>query len=161
MHDSVLRWVASRVDASGLADRETLEVGSLNVNGSARTFFRGRYVGVDMREGPGVDVVGNGHDLPFERASFEVVVCTEVLEHDEAFWLTLREIRRVLRPHGSLLLTTRGNGFGEHREPTDVFRFMPDSMPVLANIAGCVVLEARLDPEVPGIFVHGIRHDLP
>lgn len=165
MHDSVRAWVADRVARHRLAPiGPVLEVGSLDVNGSVRDLFEasaanGGYTGLDMRPGPGVDLVASAHSIPFGEDSFAVVVCTEVLEHDPAFWRTLTEIRRVLAPGGHLLLTTRGNGFGEHREPIDVFRFMPDAIPVLAELAGCDVIAGGTDPEVPGIFLHGFRYD--
>ena len=155
MHDSVMTWVRQQVD--GLTSASTLEVGSLDVNGSVRSFFTGEYVGIDMRAGPGVDIVGTGDRLPFDDASFDVVVSTEMLEHDRSFWLSMAEMGRVLRHGGHLILTTRGNGFGEHNEPSDYFRFMPSSMFVLLELATCNAVVTELDPEVPGIFVHGIR----
>lgn len=157
MHDSVMTWIAGQIAGHGLASRRTLEVGSLDVNGSVRAMFAGEYTGIDMRPGPGVDVVGTADALPFDDASFDVVVSTEMLEHDPTPWLSLAEMRRVLRPAGHLLLTTRGNGFGEHHEPSDYWRFMPESRRLLLELAGCELLDQALDPEVPGIFVHGVR----
>jgi len=157
MHDSVMAWVGAQVAEYKLADLGTLEVGSLDVNGSVRSLFTGPYVGVDMREGPGVDIVATADALPFDGARFWVVVSTEMLEHDPAPWLSLAEMGRVLRPGGHLILTTRGNGFGEHNEPSDYWRFMPASRALLADIADCDVVTEALDPEVPGVFVHGIR----
>jgi SAM-dependent methyltransferase len=48
--------------------------------------------------------------LPFDDASFDVVWCSEVIEHvaDTARWLS--EVRRVLVPRGRLLLTTPSHG---------------------------------------------------
>jgi SAM-dependent methyltransferase len=48
--------------------------------------------------------------LPFDDGSFDVVWCTEVIEHvaDTARWLS--EVRRVLVPRGRLLLTTPSHG---------------------------------------------------
>jgi predicted SAM-dependent methyltransferase len=45
------------------------------------------------------DVVGDVRDLPFEAASFDAVLCAQVLEHlpFELFPLCLRELRRVTR----------------------------------------------------------------
>lgn len=66
--------------------------------------------GTDIREGwtnldsaalPGVDVVhelGSG-PLPFDDASFDEILCKDVLEHVE-LEPVLREIHRVLRPGG-------------------------------------------------------------
>jgi SAM-dependent methyltransferase len=157
MHDSVMNWVGDAVQTWMLAAMDTLEVGSYDVNGSVRGLFRGPYIGVDMREGPGVDVVAEGHTLPFEKARFECVVATELLEHDAAFWLTLGEIARVLQPGGHLLVTTRGNGFGEHGYPYDYWRFMPNAGPLLMELADCQLLRQHADPEAPGLFLHGKR----
>jgi SAM-dependent methyltransferase len=48
--------------------------------------------------------------LPFDDASFDLVWCSEVIEHvaDTAAWLS--EVRRVLAPDGRLLLTTPAHG---------------------------------------------------
>lgn len=150
-------WVGTEVRRSGLAGKDTLEVGSLDVNGSVRSLFSGKYIGIDMREGPGVDVVGAADALPFGAGLFDVVVSTEMLEHDPSPWLSLAEMGRVLKTGGHLILTTRGNGFGEHNEPSDYWRFMPSSRGLLLLIAGCSLVSEALDPEVPGIFVHGLR----
>jgi SAM-dependent methyltransferase len=152
-----MAWIADQVERFELAGRPALEVGSLDVNGSVRSLFAGDYIGIDMRDGPGVDIVGLASDLPFRDAAFEVVVTTETFEHDPSFWRSLDEIRRVLVRGGHLLITTRGNGFGEHFEPNDYFRFMPNARGLLLDLAGCDLVEEALDPEVPGIFVHGVR----
>jgi hypothetical protein len=85
MHDSVLSWGDRIVASYQLALRPTLEVGSLDVNGSLRRFFGGPYFGVDIRVGPGVDVVASASTLPFRDSTWPVVVYTEVLEHDDTF----------------------------------------------------------------------------
>jgi SAM-dependent methyltransferase len=157
MHASVAGWVADTVAIDGLASLSTLEVGSLDVNGSVRGSFKGPYVGVDMRDGPGVDQVANAHALPFDDASFELVVSTETLEHDAAFWLSLAEMGRVLADGGHLLLTTRGVACSIHDFPADYWRFTPDSGPLLAELAGCDIAEQEPDPELPGLFLHGVR----
>lgn len=157
MHDSVMTWVGQQVAEHDLRDGATLEVGSLDVNGSVRSLFVGPYIGVDMRPGPSVDVVATADRLPFPDASFDVVVTTEMLEHDPSPWLSLAEIGRVLRPGGRLILTTRGNGFFEHNEPSDYWRFMPAARERLLELASCVPVAVALDPEVPGVFAHGQR----
>ena len=43
--------------------------------------------------------------LPFSESSFDAVFMLDVLEHIEEDETVLREIRRVLRPHGALLIT--------------------------------------------------------
>ncbi|HSP10278.1 MAG TPA: class I SAM-dependent methyltransferase [Candidatus Dormibacteraeota bacterium] len=56
---------------------------------------------------PGMPVVrGVGERLPFADASFDLVVCVWVMEHLKEPETMLREVRRVLRPGGHLLLLT-------------------------------------------------------
>jgi SAM-dependent methyltransferase len=44
--------------------------------------------------------------LPFDDGSFDIVLCTETIEHIRDVQLFLSEIRRVLRPGGTLALST-------------------------------------------------------
>lgn len=57
--------------------------------------------------GQKVDVVDLNKDpLPYESAFFDAVSCTEVVEHLDDYRRLLREISRVLRPGGVLVLST-------------------------------------------------------
>jgi ubiquinone/menaquinone biosynthesis C-methylase UbiE len=47
--------------------------------------------------------------LPFDDGSFDLVLCAETIEHVRDVQLFLSEIRRVLRPGGTLALTTPAN----------------------------------------------------
>ncbi len=124
-----------------------LEVGSLDVNGSIRPLFADErrfdsYVGVDIRDGKGVDIVAPGSSLPFPPKSFDCIVSTETLEHDDRFWLSVQEFYRVLSPGGYVLLTTCGNGYPQHRHPHDYWRFMPGALDMLFKSAGFWVVES-------------------
>lgn len=48
----------------------------------------------------------SNENLPFSDESFDLVTCTEVIEHLEHYRSTLRGIHRVLKPGGTLVLTT-------------------------------------------------------
>ena len=48
----------------------------------------------------------DGECLPFKRALFDNIVCTEVIEHLETPKHLLNEMARVLKPHGRVFLTT-------------------------------------------------------
>jgi SAM-dependent methyltransferase len=159
MHPSVHDWVASQVEKYDLADKHVLEVGSLDVNGSIRGLFNpNHFIGVDFRPGPGVDFVMNAHNLhDFKAGSFNVVISTEMLEHDDAFWLSMKEMGRVLLKGGHLLITTRGNGFKLHSHPDDYWRFMPSAREKLLDLAKCDPVDLALDARAPGIFAHGVK----
>lgn len=111
--------------------KKVLDVGSLDINGNPRTEFENRgykYIGSDMQSGPNVDVVVNGHDLSTQFSEeFDIVFCVDTLEHDDAFWLTMEEVWKVLRPGGYLILGMPGRAHYEHRHPYDYWRFMNDA----------------------------------
>jgi len=80
-------------------------------------------VGLDLVARPGVDVVGDAHDLRmFRDGEFECVLCTEVLEHLHTPAQAIAEMHRVLAPGGTLVLTTRFI-FPMHDTPHDYYRF--------------------------------------
>jgi SAM-dependent methyltransferase len=147
-----MQWVGAKVAEHGLAERSTLELGALDVNGSVRGLFSGPYVGIDMRPGPGVDLVCRADSLPYRAGSFDVVVSTEMLEHDPYFWRTLPEARRVLRKGGHLLVTARGIGFPLHDYPSDFWRFTTDALEHLFAFAGLETVEVCGDPGASGVF---------
>jgi SAM-dependent methyltransferase len=62
------------------------------------------YVTLDASPSPIVSVVGDVTALPFSPDSFDLVVCSHVLEHVVDDATALREFFRVLRPGGSAVL---------------------------------------------------------
>ena len=76
------------------------------------------YVGLDSVPGPYVDDVGSADDLPYPDESFDLVLCTQVLEHVPEPGQAIAEIHRVLRPGGSALISTHGV-FLYHPDPPD------------------------------------------
>lgn len=156
MHESVMEYVGQAVTRHDIAALRTLEIGSLDVNGSVRGLFSGEYVGIDHTDGKGVDAVMSAAALEFPDASFDTVVSTSMLEHDPAFWRTLPEVGRVLRPGGHLILTTVRESFPGHNEP-DYWRFLPDSVRVIIDLAGCDIVDERDDPQSGGPQVTGRR----
>jgi SAM-dependent methyltransferase len=88
----------------------------------------GEYIGIDI-ENPGhdhskeeIDVYYDGKTIPFEDNSFDCVFFSEVFEHvfnpDEI----LKEVFRVLKPNGKVLLTTPF-AWDEHEIPYDYCRY--------------------------------------
>ena len=60
---------------------------------------------IDMNPGPGVDFTGDVSAMPFEDAAYDVVICTQVMEHVQSPERTCRELVRVLKPGGILFAT--------------------------------------------------------
>jgi len=62
-----------------------------------------RVVSFDVDPIEGIDMLADGHSLPFQANSFDVVTSFEVLEHLTAPWIAVQEIARVLRPSGRFI----------------------------------------------------------
>lgn len=86
------------------------------------------YYGVDFGGGEGqwdysrLDALARLEQLPFPDATFDYVVFTQVLEHVAEPLEILKELFRVLKPGGTMLMTAP-LGFGEHQIPYDFFRY--------------------------------------
>lgn len=93
------------------------------------------YRGIDMQEGPNVDLVTRDpYALPLRDGSVDAVVSSSCFEHVEMFWLLFLEVMRVLKPAGLLYLNVPSNGMF-HQHPVDCWRFYPDSGRALARWA--------------------------
>ena len=124
-----------------------LEVGSRNVNGSIRDVLSecaNEYIGVDLFDGPGVDVVCDVAALSdtFANQSFDIVVSTEMLEHCQHWQDALYQMVSVLRQDGFLLITTRSPGFELHDYPADYWRFsFSDFTEIFKPLGDIVVIQ--------------------
>jgi SAM-dependent methyltransferase len=79
------------------------------------------YVGVDL-ENPAADLEGSAEALPVEDGTFDLVLCTQVLEHVGDPALAVRELHRVTAPGGRVLASTHGVQV-YHPAPTDYWRW--------------------------------------
>jgi SAM-dependent methyltransferase len=64
----------------------------------------------------------DGKLMPFDDATFDCILCIEVLEHSEDPQLLLSEIARVIKPQGTVLLSVPWSA-REHYLPHDYYRF--------------------------------------
>jgi ubiquinone/menaquinone biosynthesis C-methylase UbiE len=81
------------------------------------------YVGVDrVGELTRPTIVGTAESIPAADASFDVVLCTMVLEHVADPREVLSEARRVLKPSGRFVLTVP-SVWPAHEVPHDYWRF--------------------------------------
>ena len=111
-------------------DEYALVVHSTDVN--HKRFFPNSYV-VDKREGPLVDlptdpffsdlsVIGSG--------SFNLILCTGLLEHIPDPDRLAREFHRILKPGGRLILSA-SSVFPSHGNPNNFFHFTPNGLRLL------------------------------
>lgn len=164
MHPSVVAYACEMAAEHG-PFASVLDVGSYDDKGAAaegdgslRGVFDGDYVGVDIRSGPGVDLVADASRLPFRSGSFDLVASTEMLEHDLRPWVSVADMARV--SSRVLMLTARGydgRGYYPIHGVRDVWRFSLDAMRILVADTGMRVADVRADPDYPGVFLTAVR----
>jgi SAM-dependent methyltransferase len=152
-----IAFVSATLSDADVRGKRVLEAGARDVNGSARPEVEalgpGEYLGVDIEEGSGVDEVCDVGELArrYGAESFDVVIATELVEHvrdwRSAFW----NMKSVLRPGGSMIVTTRSRGFKIHGYPYDYWRYELDDMRVI--FSDFAVEAIRTDAEAPGVFI--------
>lgn len=157
MHESVLKFVTQNTKMREVQGKKVLEIGSLDVNGTVRPhlvkFKPKEYVGMDIREGNGVDIVWCGELLlrKFPKNSMDMVISTETLEHVKDWKVCISNMKQVCREDGIILLTCRSFGFGEHKEPDDYWRFEWSDLSIIFSDFYIWILEK--DSEIPGMFM--------
>lgn len=92
-----------------------LDCGSLDLNGNNRHLFVSPYyTGIDLDFGPNVDVVSPIHKYWGKTGHFDIIVSTECLEHDQHWRESLKNMVRMLKPGGIMLITCATTGRPEH-----------------------------------------------
>lgn len=84
--------------------------------------YAAEHVGVDPVANPVAELRGPIEALPVEDASFDVVLCAQVLEHVDDPAQGVRELARATRPGGRVLLSTHGT-YVFHPAPVDHWRW--------------------------------------
>jgi len=156
-HVSCIVFGSKNLTREEVRGKRVIEIGSCDVNGGLRPIIESwepaDYVGVDIKEGPGVDAICNAESLleRLDKASFDIVISTELLEHVRDWRKTVSNIKNVCKPGGVILVTTRSYGFGYHACPYDFWRYDLDDM---ENIfSDCDILALEKDYQSPGVFV--------
>ena len=112
-----------------------------------RSFFTvTEYIGVDFEneghphENEQIDVFYDGKNLPFENERFDSVLCSEVFEHIFNLDEILKEINRVMKKDGRLLITCPFV-WNEHEVPYDYARYTKFALQSLLSQNGFEVVE--------------------
>lgn len=156
----VPRFVLAIVDPFHTALRKRLEAaaralpqGSMVLDAGAgesvhsSLFQHTRYYTVDKGIGDctwdysRVGTIGDIHALPFKTGAFDAVINIQVLEHLQEPGQAIKEMARVLKPGGQLVLTTVMD-WEIHQHPNDFFRFTRFGLTYLFDKAG---LESRVE----------------
>lgn len=145
------------------AEARVLEIGAREVSGNShRNWFHTQsgYTGMDIHSGPGVDRVGDAHQLSdmFPADHFDAVFSESVFEHLAFPWKAAMEINTVLKTGGLCYVSTHPV-WPPHELPWDFWRFPVAGLKLLFSQAmGFKVLDAT--EGLPG-RVHSMVDDAP
>jgi hypothetical protein len=108
MHRTAYEFMFNQSRLIGLRKR-VLEIGSRNINGTIKPLFAGLgidYLGLDISPGPAVDIIADASTWrPSYGQRFDLVVCTEVLEHTPLGQEICNTVYEVLDKGGLFLAT--------------------------------------------------------
>ncbi len=122
-------------EASKFIRGNVLDVGAGEVNRYSKYFTYDKYVRMDLNHGEKVDLIGSADNIPMPDGSFDSVICTQVFEHLKDPDKSAKEIYRVLKPGGTLLVTVpQMNEL--HEEPHDYWRYTKFGLEELFGAVG-------------------------
>ena len=104
-------------------------------------FSHCKYISADLAVGDNkwdysnLDYIAPLDNLPIDDASFDAILCTQVLEHLEYPREAVKELFRVLKPGGKLFLTVP-MAHSEHQVPYDFFRYTSYGLKSICEHAG-------------------------
>lgn len=163
-HASCVLFGARSLVGEGLTSGglRVIDVGSYDPNGGFRALVElhggfSEYVGVDIREGPGIDIVCDAERIVerFGKGAFDVVIAVELLEHVREWRKAISNLKNVCKPGGIIIITTRSKGFRYHAAPYDFWRYDAEDMREI--FSDCELLALEEDTEEPGVFVKARR----
>lgn len=96
--------------------KRVLEVGSQDINGSIRDFFKPctDYIGLDIGMAKGVDWTIPGELVELPDGWADVSISTECFEHTANWPRILINMIRITKENGLIILTMAGDGRGTH-----------------------------------------------
>lgn len=108
--------------------------------------FVAEHVALDHEEGPhskdGIELLASAYNIPADTASFDTVLCTDVLEHLEEPRRALAEAYRILAPGGHGIYTVP-HIWHLHEEPRDFYRYTRHGLAYLFQQAGFEIVTIR------------------
>ncbi len=114
------------------------------------------YTSFDMIPGEHIDIVGDALKPPFQDASFDTVVSTQMLEHVEKPWVVVHEMGRILKP-GGICIVTAPFLVPYHADPHDFFRYTTQGMESLFKNEGFSIIESGSYGNAPSVLAEMIH----
>ena len=99
----------------GIENVKVIEIGSLDINGTIRQHFANcEYVGVDVGQGPNVDLVCEGQSVDHPDNTYDVSGSCNCFEHNPHWVETFRNMWRMTKVGGLVFVSVPTTGCPEH-----------------------------------------------
>ena len=150
MDQNSINMMKAVVDELGLdnAAYKVVDMGSYDVNGTYRHLFGGAlYLGVDIMEGPNVDIIVHSPEWNCLE-DIDVVISGQTIEHVADIPAFMHDIHRILKPGGILCLIAPSEG-PAHDYPIWVGNFPPERMKETVESAGFEIISIVVSDELP------------
>ena len=150
-----IRWVSKSLTEEEVRGKRVIEVGSSDENGSVRYVFEfldaAEYVGVDIAEGPGVDMICSAENLVerFGKESFDIVMSTCTLEHIRDWKTAVSNLKNICKP-GGILLIILPSDWVFHAYPHDYWRYKKEDIENIFSDCDILVLDEK--SQVPSLI---------
>lgn len=138
--------------SSGYITGNTLDLGAGTAKYKQEILkYAQKYTAFDVVAGPNIDITGDIHATGLPDASFDTIICTQVLEHVRQPWLAVKEMKRLLKPGGKCIFTVPFM-MPFHADPYDYFRYTLEGGCSLFENEGFTIIEKAKYGSVPVVF---------
>lgn len=157
-NEACILFVARHLTPEMVRGKKVVElgIGPVGAKPLLMAWSPAEYIGVDVCPTLFADMVVPAEHIveALGRGRFDVVLSTEMLEHSQDWRLAVNNIKRLSKPGGRIILTTRSLGYRFHAPP-DFWRY--EVSDVERIFGDCHPLSVEPDPFEPGVFVAATR----
>ena len=163
MQESVLGYQYTRcalylshIEFYGRRVEPLLEAGLRAIEfGGSNGFIRDLFVGVAYEVAPNAPEVDIQNLSTYPADTYDFVVLDEILEHVSRPWVAVEEIRRILKPGGTLI-TSSPFMIAVHKVPEDYWRFTKDALHILLENYSTVETHSWGNPGAVTYLMNGM-----
>ena len=147
IRDNVSNFIKQQAEEFDSYSTNVLDIAPQNHAGAKQWFLKSQVLTADIDDKSGADYIIDicqNNENTIVTGTFDIIVCTEVLEHTLNPFLAVNEIHRLLKEGGVLLMTTPFN-FRIHGPLPDCWRFTEHGIRALLKDFEIIKIESLED----------------
>ena len=149
-NQTCLDWGVKHLKPDLIKDKQILEVGSYNINGSLRKdieiYQPKEYIGCDIAYGNDVDVICNASNLmeKFGKKSYDLVISCCALEHIIDWKAAISNMKGVCKEDGYIFIIVPEK-WSKHSFPHDYWRYNEKDLRYIFADCKILVIEKKIE----------------